>query len=57
VSGYVLRQIEDRMIAAVDEGLEQLANGWLPHEVAGVLEDAASVIGDLAVQARERVAS
>ncbi len=52
MSAYVLRQIEDRMTAAVDEGLEQLACGWLPHEVAGVLEDAAAVIGDLAVQAR-----
>jgi len=42
------RLIEDRLAAAVDEGLEQLAHGWLPHEVAGVLEDAAAAIGDLA---------
>lgn len=53
-TGYLLQQIEDRLDAAVAEAHEQLAKGWRPHEVVGVLEDAATVIGDLAVQARER---
>jgi hypothetical protein len=51
MTAQLLQQIEDRKTAAVDEGLEQLACGWLPHEVVAVLEDAAAVIGDLVDQA------
>lgn len=43
------RRVDD----AVTEGLDHLAKGWRPSEVAVVLEDAAAVVADLRVQAVE----
>lgn len=37
----------DRADTAVAEAHEQLAAGWTPDQVAGVLADAASVVADL----------